>query len=398
MRLSDTLTLAVRSFTNRPKRTFLTVLGVSVGIGAVFALVSFGYGLQQVIISRITTADSLLSLDVTPGSSGLVEISDQHVADIRKMPDVVEIARQKSIPGALTANELTTDAILRAVDENYFRLGGISVSAGELFGGVDDHNDIVISSAVVKLLGFSDAASAVGAKLDLGVTVVDPEGQAAAVVIEEPFVVHGVIDDETVGYAYVLTRTLTSTIPVSTYDGLKVKVASQEVSAAVRDSIIGMGFVVSALSDIIAQANQVFRVVQIVLGLFGLIALFVSSIGMFNTMTITLLERTNEIGIMRSLGVTPADVRLLFIVESMLMGLLGGLGGLLLGFLSGELANAGFNLLAQRLGGQTLDLFAQPLWFTIVILGFSTVIGFLTGVFPAHRASKMDPLEALRYK
>ncbi|MBI5404623.1 MAG: ABC transporter permease, partial [Candidatus Kerfeldbacteria bacterium] len=345
MRLTDTLSLALRSFTNRPKRTFLTIFGVSIGIGAVFALVSFGYGIQNVIISRITTADSLLSLDVSHGSSDLVTITAESVERIRQMPDVVEISRERDLVGQIATDEISTDVALKIVDPSHFRLSGMTVLTGDFFSDDTDHGDAVISSATVKLLGLSDNALAIGQELKVTATIAGGEN-ATQVDFPVAFTVHGVVEDDAVGFAYLPYEYVASVLPISEYDSLKVKVASKEVSESIRDQIIGMGFVVSALSDVIEQANQIFRVVQIVLGLFGLIALFVSAIGMFNTMTIALLERTNEIGIMRSLGVTPADVRLLFIVESMLMGFLGGVGGLLLGFLAGEAANVGFNLLA----------------------------------------------------
>lgn len=398
MRFADRLSLSMRMFTNRPRRTFLTILGVSVGIGAVLFLVSLGNGLQQVIIGQITTADSLLSLDVTTGSSGLLNLETESVENIKKIPNVVEIARNKNLTGQLNRDDLTTDAAIRAVDPAFFRLNGLTATAGTLF---DDPSvkSAVLSIAAVKLLGL-EPSRALGERVTVTVYVPKPNSETdeiEVVTLPDTYTIVGTIDDDTVGYAYVPLGTL---VPagVTSYDLLKVKVASKETANSVRDAIVGQGFVVSALSDVIDQANQIFRIVQIVLGLFGLIALVVSAIGMFNTMTIALLERTNEIGIMRSVGVTQKDVQGLFITEAMMMGFLGGVFGVGLGVLGGVLANIGFNLLASRLGGRAFDLFVEPLWFVAVIIIFSTLIGFLTGVFPARRAANMDPLEALRYK
>jgi putative ABC transport system permease protein len=115
-------------------------------------------------------------------------------------------------------------------------------------------------------------------------------------------------------------------------------------------------------------------------------------------MTIALLERTNEIGIMRAIGITKTDVCKLFLLESMLMGFLGGLGGVLMGVAAGSLTNIGVNMLAVRFGGSAIDLFYVPGWFVTVIIVFSTCIGFLTGLYPSLRASRLNPLDALRYK
>lgn len=159
-----------------------------------------------------------------------------------------------------------------------------------------------------------------------------------------------------------------------------------------------MGFNVSALSDTIEEANKIFQAVQIILSLFGAVALIVSAIGMFNTMTIALLERTQEVGIMKSLGASNSDVWKLFLVESIIIGFLGGVSGIFLGIAGGQISNFGVNKLASSLGGTAIDLFYTPSEFIMIILLFSTIVGFLTGLYPARRASRLNPLEALRYK
>jgi putative ABC transport system permease protein len=350
-----------------------------------------------VIINQITTADSLLSLDVTAGSSGLVTISDQRVTAMKQLPHVVEVARVRNTNGQITIGDLTTDVTIRAVDPNFFRLHGLTVDQGRVVedGGA---SEAVVSSATAKLLGL-DPSKILGSAFTATVyyPTADDTGEVEIISSEKPITIVGVISDDTVSFVYAPFQAL-PTQPVTRYDLVKVKVASKDVAEGVRESLVAQGLVVSALSDVIQQANQIFRIVQIVLGLFGLIALAVSAIGMFNTMTITLLERTNEIGIMRSVGVTQSDVQQLFLTEAMMMGFLGGVGGVTMGYVSGWLANFAFNILATRLGGKSLTLFVEPLWFVIVIIVFSTLIGFITGVFPARRAAKMDPLEALRYK
>lgn len=164
---------------------------------------------------------------------------------------------------------------------------------------------------------------------------------------------------------------------------------------AVRDAISQEGFAVSSL-ETVSEVNKLFGVANIVLGLFGIITLAVSAIGMFNTMTVALLERTTEIGIMRSIGASRTDILLMFIIESTLMGFCGGVAGIVLGVASGQIVNLIVNIAAKYMGGKSLVLFAYPLWFLGFVLAFSIVIGFATGIGPAKRASSLDPLEALR--
>jgi ABC-type antimicrobial peptide transport system permease subunit len=149
---------------------------------------------------------------------------------------------------------------------------------------------------------------------------------------------------------------------------------------------------------VVEQANQIFRVAQIVLGIFGVVAVVVAAISLANTMTISLLERTQDIGIMRSIGASRRDIRNLFLIESTLIGLAGGVLGIILGFIGSVLFNLGLALLARVLGGQAVNVFYTPPWFLGFIIVFSTLVGFITGVFPARRAARLNPLRALRYK
>lgn len=386
-------------FKTRPMRTFLTVFGVGVGIGTVLFLVSLGYGLQYMILSRIATADSLLTLDVNPGPSETLQLTDRSLQALTKIPHVMEASRQKNIPAQISIGALTGNAQVSAVDGNYFRLRGITASKGALYKEGDAF-PALISSAGARLFNLS-AGEIVGKQLTMTLVFTNKTGTGGSAIrtVERPqrYTIAGVVDDDNVSYIYVPLGSL-SDLRIDTYDQMKVKVETSGEIPAVRDAILAQGYVVSALSDTIDQANKVFGVVQIVLALFGLVALGVSAIGMFNTMTITLLERTNEIGIMRSIGIAKRDIRKLFLTESILMGFLGGVFGLTMGVVGGLAANLAVNLLSKRFGGPSLNLFYVPSWFVIVILSFSAVVGFLTGVYPAYRASKLNPLDALRYK
>jgi putative ABC transport system permease protein len=119
---------------------------------------------------------------------------------------------------------------------------------------------------------------------------------------------------------------------------------------------------------------------------------------MFNTMTVTLLERTKEIGIMRMIGASPTDIKLLFVSESVLVGFLGGVSGIVIGVGIGVIINFVLNALATQFGGQAVSLFAFPLWFLLFIATFSAAVGYLTGIFPARRAALLNPLDAIRYE
>ncbi len=403
MNYNDTLSLSMRTFKTRPMRTALTILGVGVGIGAVLFLVSFGYGLQETVLNKITTADALLSLEVSSGKSDIIQLDKDSIEKIIQLPNVAEVSPVIALPSQVNLKDFTSDTTLYAIKPSFLSLSGLVPLKGTFFktdNNGKNQKQVVISSAMVQLFNI-DLEKIIGQQINLIIFVptVDSDGQNQIEVKEqsEPFTVVGVINDERSSLIYVPIDVLED-INYTTYIGAKVKVINSESMTSVREQIINMGFLVSVLQDTIDQVKKIFSIIQVVLGLFGLIALTVSAIGMFNTMTVMLLERTNEIGIMRSIGVTRKDVRKLFIFEAMIMGFLGGLGGVILGYLGGFLANIGINILANYFGGQTLDLFNSPSWFIILIILFSTIIGLLTGIFPAQRAAKINPLDALRYK
>jgi len=399
MKILDTITLSTRMFKTRPMRTFLTILGVSVGIGTVLFLVSLGYGLQNVILSRITTEDSLLSLDVAPVAADIITLNQEDVDNISKIQEVVEVSPVITLSAQLTLDKFTGDGLAYLVNSSYFRLGGLVIDYGEIFSSESEYK-AVISSAGAKLFNLTpEEILGREVALVLFVPKVSEEEieEVESSVRPEKYKVVGVVEDDNTNFIYIPSQTI-SDLEIKKYDQLKVKVEANEYMEAVRDEIIEKGFLVSSLSDTIDQANKIFRIIQIILGLFGLVALVVSAIGMFNTMTIALLERINEIGIMRAVGVSKKDLRRMFLFESAIMGFLGGIGGIIIGYIAGLLANIGVNFLAKTFGGQALDLFYSPPWFIILIIIFSTVIGFLTGIYPSVRASRLNPLTALRYK
>lgn len=389
-------------FKARTMRTFLTVLGMSIGIGAILFLVSLGYGLQKALLERITTSDSLLTLDVTEPKSALVRLDREMAESIRQDEGIEEISPAFQLTAQGQMDDLSADLGIMGVRPSFLRFGGIKVSRGE---GLSDENkeNIIISSTVSQLFGKSQEEM-IGGEIRFNFLIPEEKTEQKEnaqsnfrkVSSEKTYKIVGVIEGED-NLIYIHSDSLEN-LAMEKFSQLKVKCQSNEKMNLVRDKIIARGLVVSSLSDTVDQANQIFGIVQIVLMFFGIIALVVSAIGMFNTMTIALLERTEEIGIMKSIGASDMMVSLMFVMESTIMGFLGGLGGVILGLLGGEAFNALINLLATRFGGSSVDLFYSPAWFIGLIIAFAAFVGFLTGFIPARRASKIDPLDALRYK
>ncbi|RMD59411.1 FtsX-like permease family protein [Candidatus Parcubacteria bacterium] len=400
----DIFRLATRMFRTNRSRTILTILGISVGIGTILFLESLGYGLQNVILGQITSSEALLSLDVTTGDLEALKIDDQVLEEIKSIPNVEKVRPLVTLSAQMSIEDISTEITANFASSDYFVMEGTELKSGEFYTD-NDSEKIIISTAALQLFDLSEEDIY---QKEIYFSFFMPSTEkvlSGGPVVRQrqtkdwnrPFKVVGVVEDETESFVY-LPFVISQQLDVHTYDKLKVKVNKDKNLDLVRSQIIDKGYAVSALSDIIEQAQQIFKVAQIVLALFGIIALIVSAIGMFNTMTIALLERTQEIGIMKALGATGFDVLSLFLAESVIIGFLGGVGGIVLGILGGEFFNYLLNVLAGALGGEKLDLFYTPPWFVVLIVVFSTLVGLLTGLYPAKRAAKLNCLDALRYK
>lgn len=402
MQTKDILQLATRVFRTNKLRTYLTVLGIGVGIGTILFLVSLGFGLQKTILERITTSDALLSLDIFSESSSIIELDTENIKKIEAIPEVVEASPITAITAQIEIEGLTSGITVNAIKPSYFKLSGIEAEEGRLFE--EESYKVVISSAVLKAFDILDYDNAISNIASLKLYLPEEQENSENTVeeveevnLENDFEIVGVVGDESASYVYIPFADV-SHLNLPSFSRAKIKVSNENEIEKVRGEIIEMGFTVSALSDTIEEVNKIFQAVQIVMSFFGAVALMVSAIGMFNTMTIALLERTQEIGIMKSLGASNGDVKKMFLVEAILIGFLGGVSGILTGIGASEVFNFGINKLAGSLGGNKVDLFYTPIEFIIMILIFSTTVGFLTGFYPARRAAKLNPLDALRYK
>jgi putative ABC transport system permease protein len=216
--------------------------------------------------------------------------------------------------------------------------------------------------------------------------------------LKKRYTVIGISSEESRPGAILLLDELTSQLAVDEYERVQVRVEDVEFLDQVTAAIVERGYGVTALSKTVEQANKIFQGIQAVLAVFGGIALVVSAIGMFNTMTVTLLERTAEIGIMRTLGASSNDIQILFVAEAIIVGFLGGLVGIGIGVGIGFTLNTMVNVAASNFGGKSVALFSYPMPFILFIASFSAIVGFLTGIFPARRAAALNPLDAIRYK
>lgn len=400
MRRRYILKIASLNLRDRKLRSALTIGGMIVAIAMIVFLVSLGFGLQRLITQRIANVEALSILDVTTGSSVLLKMTKDTIHPFYDIPHVAEVSPSMNISAKLGYDNTVTDSAVFAIDPEFIALEGIKIVWGENFVKGSD-SAAVLSTTAAELLGFPDAAELVGKTInfDFSLLVTDSktgEFTGETKIQSVPLRVSGIVSDE-LSIAYVPLK-LTEALQLKDYDLVRVKVDAQDNLAAVRTAIEDLGFHVDSIADTVGQVDKIFFIFQIIMASLGFIATFVASLGTFNTLMVSLLERTREIGIMKSLGARRADIYTLFLAESVIIGLLGSFLGTICGFLLGEITNFAVNILAARFGGEAVDIFRTPIIFLFFVFSFVFLVSFFTGLYPARRAAKINPLDAIRYE
>lgn len=394
-KLIDLIRLALRIFKVKPTRTILTILGIGVSFGVILFLVSLGYGLQNHLLRQISSNEALLTLDVFSPNPDVLSINNEAVKKFSSMPNVQKVSPVAVIPGQININNISFEVSFTGVEPSFKDSGALNILQGDFFKS-GEKEEAVFSSFFINLLN-EKTENLIGKEISLTFFIPDTSGIVNTVKEEKKFKIAGIAEDEINNFVYIPFSFLEK-FNLPSYGSVKIKVSDTDFLEETRSKILEEGFSVSTISDTVEQANKIFKALQIILALFGIAALIVAVIGMINTMTIALLERIQEIGIMKVIGASDKDIERLFLLESLVIGFLGGISGLFLGFISSQIFNIGINILAKTLGGNGVNLFYYPVWFIAVIIIFASFVGILTGVIPAKKAGKMDPLQALRYK
>jgi putative ABC transport system permease protein len=182
------------------------------------------------------------------------------------------------------------------------------------------------------------------------------------------------------------------------YATVEVHVKSPTQVQPVEDAIKKMGFNTFSIVDATRSLRQFFAVLDLFLGIFGSLALAVASIGIINTLVMAILERRREIGIMKAIGASDGDVKGLFFAEAGVMGVFGGFVGVALGWTIGRVINLGTNVYLKRQHFPPEQIWFVPWWLVIGAIAFAIVVSLLSGLYPASRAARLDPVQALRYE
>lgn len=259
--------------------------------------------------------------------------------------------------------------------------------------------EVVVSSGLLSLLNIP-LEDAIGKSFSTAFIITRslmPDIQGKAFTEDAEYKVVGVVEDADNQYIYVPFDDIVA-LGVPYYSQARTITQNQDTLPSVRHEIETLGFKTSSAVDTVSQIENLFVNLKIVLVMIGMIALGIATLGMFNTLTVSLMERTREIGGMKTIGMVMAEIQDLFLAEAMIMGFAGGLGGLILGYGAGKLTSFVVSLFSISNGIGYLELTYVPSYLVFFILGCSFVVGIITGLYPAYRAQKISALNALRYE
>ncbi|MGD0963827.1 MAG: FtsX-like permease family protein [Candidatus Acidiferrales bacterium] len=458
MKFRDLTDLAWRNLREALLRNSLTTLGIGVGVASLVAMLSLGVGLQEMANQRLSRSglfDAILVAPRTnfrgfgqgtpqnggapPAPAGRLDDDARKALD--RLPNVVEVYPEIRFPTEIRFAGVPYSTVVAGVPESAQRSGAYDGMTGAFFSGPSADQAILqiefarqLSPAPGSLLGkelvlryaerqalpaepeASSSRAGSNGEDDPGLS-----GGFSVVPREEKLRIVGIVETEPasgfggVGRGRVLIplqvaeklrvaqtndfRTMLGARPgKNAYQSLTVRVKSPAVVKDVEDAIKSMGLATFSLLDATSNLRQVFAVFDLLMGIFGSLALIVASLGIINTLVMAILERRREIGILKALGAADSDVRKLFFVEAGVMGMIGGLLGVALGWLIGRGINFATNVYLRRQALPPLTVSSVPWWMVAAAIAFSIAVSLVAGLYPASRAARLNPVEALRYE
>ena len=392
-RFGEAFRMALRAMNAHRMRTFLTMLGIIIGIASVVSVVALGTGARQAILSNIASLGTN-TIEVYPGAgfgdlrASLVEtLTPGDSAALAQQPFVDSATPAVATAATVMQGNRSATAQVQGVSEQYFRVHGLETGEGAFFAqpAVDQYRQVVVIDANTRARFFAPHDDPIGQTLLLGnvpmrvVGVTKKQatgGDASMLALWAPY---------TTVSARMLGQTHVSSITVRVSDAISMDAAEQAIARLLVRRHGSRDFYMSNNAQIRESIEQTTGILTMMISSIAAIALVVGGIGVMNIMLVSVTERTREIGVRMAVGARRSDILQQFLIESVLVCLLGGLLGIGVALALGgalALADVGFNLVFSPAS-------------IIAAFACSSLIGIAFGFLPARRAAQLDPVEAL---
>ncbi len=409
--LKDNFNLAYKNIRERMSRSILTLLGIAIGIMAIISLMGLGEGMNQAVTGELSSLSDTIIVSVGQGldigsifsGGGLDEtngeyLTERDIADVKRIQGIKKVSTQLSGGGILRYNSLDVAASLTGMDVNVMHISyGIEDLESGCLLEIGDQNKCLIGYSVAH--EYFDSDIAVGSRIKIN---------------GEKNVVNGIFSQYGTGgigstddlvlltsrdFKKITGQSNITSATVQVYDVTNVESIADEIEQVINENHGEDDFVsATTMSSILESIQNIIGIMQMMLVAIASIALVVASIGIMNTMLTSVMERTREIGIMKAIGATNKDVMLIFIIEGMLLSIVGGIFGILLGVF-GSQGITGLLTAGPMAGGGGMSLTPIISIGSIgLAVGVSLVVGVLSSLYPAWKAARMSPIEAVRYE
>jgi len=454
MKARDLGELALRNLREALLRNSLTTLGVAVGVASLVAMLSLGVGLQELASKRLANSGLFDTVLVSSrsnlrglGRNGAANSPSPHESraldedarqEMEHLPNVVEVYPQIRFPTEVRYGGNSYSTMVAGIPASARANGAFEGIQGSFFSGPNAEEAILQIEFAKEM---SDQPSAlIGKELDIRYMERQPIGAPSGtadpadaqsngragegfsiVPREKKLRIVGIVETEpAAGFGgFGSGRTL---IPLQvaealrsaqvndlrdavhatkgkpTYSSLTVRAKSPAQVEGIEAAVKNMGFSAFSLLDASRNLRLFFTIFDLLLGIFGSLALAVATLGIINTLVMAILERRREIGIFKALGAADRDVKQLFFVEAGVMGLVGGLLGVIFGWFIGTGITWGTNLYLKRQNLPVAHVFSVPWWLVLGAIAFAVMVSLAAGLLPATRAARLNPVEALRYE
>jgi len=458
MRISDYIEQSFSNLRKKKLRTFLTTFGVVIGIGALVSMFSFGKGVQKNVTDSFKKMGLFNYIAVYPASGRnrteqadmdpdrqYNQIQNEQVPDSPNSPilDVNFLQEVREIEGVESAfPEMRFPALIRFKEKEQFSIVQVmsadvcqselmKLRAGKTYTG-DAENSLIINDSLLRRLDIKDVEKVIGEEIEVSTLAIDSallnpanmmsimQGDKLPFSQESyTFTIVGVAERMGMG-GFIPVRSDVY-IPPGPAEGMKkisltnirdffkpadklkgysavtIKVASVKYIDPIKEKMQAKGLRTFALIDQLKEIKTAFIFMDMFLAAVAMIGITVASLGIINTMVMSILERYREIGIMKAVGASDKDVKKIFFFESGMIGFLGGAFGLALGWVVSMVINQVANHFLAKQGVPYVNYFSFPWWLCLGAVLFSILISLAAGLYPAVRAARVDPVVALRH-
>jgi putative ABC transport system permease protein len=404
----DNFNLAYKNIKERMSRSILTLLGIAIGIMAIISLMGIGEGMNVAVEGELSSLSDTIIVNVGEGFSifsfGQLEdtgeyLTERDITDLERIPGVKEVNTQLTGIASLSFNgddnSVTVTVTGMDIETMNLRYGLADLLEGNLLD-VGDQSKILIGYDVA--YDYFDNDISVGSRVKIN---------------GKKFFVNGIFSQQ--GFGGVSTNDdlvlLTSrdfqkatgesniySATVTVYDVNEVESIALEIEHVINENHGEENFAsATSMSSILDSIQSIMGIMQTVLIAIASIALVVASIGIMNTMLTSVMERTREIGIMKAIGATNKDIMSIFIIEGLLLSIVGGVSGIIIGIFGSKGIAAVLSNMGPGGGGPPLE---PVITFMAIALGVSVsmIVGIISSLYPAWKAARMSPIEAVRYE